>query len=147
MLVRAFDDRDAVLRILLRELQQRSRDQEAARERHRADHGATRLATVQRMYFGPSLRDFCERESCTSRQLLRLTRRRDTEARLLEQWHADQAFELARCPMHARLRHVLRPRGEAEVAMLDYCAECVQMCGAHQPGRIEIEVAGARQLR
>src|SRR5688572_19761085 len=99
------------------------------------------------MHLGASLRDLCERQACTSRQLLCLACRRDAEARLLEQLHSDQTFELARCPMHARLRHVLGPRGEAEVAVLDDRAERVQMCRAHQPGRVEIEVAGASQLR
>ena len=141
MLVRAFDDRDAVLGVLLREFQQRRRHQEAARERHGADHGASRFAAAQRVNLGARLRDLREGEPRAPRQLLRLARRRDAEARLLEQRHADQALELARGAVHARLRHVLRARGEAEVAVLDHGAERVQVRGAHEPSRVEIEIA------
>ena len=141
MLVRAFDDRDVVLGILFRELQQRRRDQEAARQRHRADDGAARFAAAQCMYLRPRLRDLGEREPCAPRKLLRLARRRDAEVRLLEQRHADQPLQLARRAMHARLRHVLCSCRETETAIVDDGAQRMQVHRAHQAGRVEVEIA------
>ena len=90
------------------------------------------------MHFGARLLDFGEREACAARQLLRLARRRDAEARLLEQRHAEQPFELARRAMDARLRHVLAPRAATlKLPMFDDGAERVELRGAHQPVDID----------
>ena len=46
--------------------------------------------------------------------------------------HAEQALEIARGAVNAGLRHVLRARGQGEVAVLDDGDEREQVHGAHE---------------
>ena len=88
------------------------------------------------MNFGARLFDFGEGEAGAARQFFGRARGRDAETRLLEQRHAEQPLELTRRAMDARLRHLARPRGDAEIAVLDHGVERFELRRTHQPFRI-----------
>jgi hypothetical protein len=132
VLVGAFDDRDTMARVLLCELEQCRRQQIAARQWHRADHGTAGFPATQRMHFGARLLDLREGEPNPTSQLVRVASRRDAETRLLEQCHAEQPLELARRAMDAGLGNLPCACGDAEIAVLDHDGEGVELTRTHQ---------------
>ena len=139
MLVRAFDDRRRCARDTRCVNSSSARRHEiAARERHGADDGASRFAAAQRMHFGARLRDLREARAVRVAPGFSASRVGVMPKLVFSNSGTpSSALELARRAMNARLRHVLRARGEAEVAVLDDGAERLQLRGAHESSRIE----------
>ena len=93
------------------------------------------FAATQGMHLGARLFDFGEGEAGAARQFFGRARGRDAETRLLEQWHAEYPLELTRGAMDARLRHLARPRGDAEIAVPDHSVERFELRRTDQPFR------------
>ena len=113
------------------ELEDRARDQYAARQRHGSNRRRTAAGALRGRDLGLGLRDLCKRQPRPQCQFFRFPGRAYAETRDFKQRGAERALQLPRRAVHRGPGTPGTTRGARKSTFLHHDDECIELRGSN----------------